>query len=314
MAHIELQTKNARHGLSPNIQRPDEPPLMVNNDFVSPRASTATARPAGRIPTGHKSGADDRDDGAQSLRRPARRAAARQVRVEDETPRLAEEIKLEQQVASHMPPGKGLELRLTENRYTMITVRRKAGGYGVRIHRMFATSDSRTVRHLARYIVHNDPRASAALGDFIRDNDVGISDKPRLRRPLRLRTQGKVHNLQKIFDGLNASHLNGQIRAKITWGTAPKREGRRRSIKMGSYAVEDRIIRIHPALDSAAVPEYFVEWIVFHEMLHDKHGAVQKDGRRCYHTKAFTAEERSFVDYERAAAWEKAHIQSLLVG
>ncbi|MDX2023173.1 MAG: hypothetical protein SF187_23265 [Deltaproteobacteria bacterium] len=280
---------------------------------MSQRVSPSAAGPGGRrraVASHASAAADD----ASRLRRPAQRAPARQVRVAAEAPRVPEEVKLEQQVASHMPPGKDLELKLTDNRYTMITVRRQADGYGVRVHRMFAASDSRTVRHLARYIVHNDPRASAALGDFIRDNDDIIKDQPRQRRPLRVRTQGKIHNLQSIFDTLNRNHFAGAIKARITWGSAPKRLGRRRSIKMGSYSVEDRVIRIHPALDRADVPEYFVAWIVFHEMLHDKHGAVEKDGRRCYHTKAFMDEERSFVDYERAAAWEKAHIQSLLVG
>ena len=37
---------------------------------------------------------------------------------------------------------------------------------------------------------------------------------------------------------------------------------------MGSYSVEDRLIRIHPTLDRPDVPRYYVAWIVYHEMLH----------------------------------------------
>lgn len=288
---------------------------MVDNSRVSPRVRPSATGPAGRSRAGvARIGEELQEDAASSLRRPAKRAPAREVRASTEVTRPADELRLEQLVASLMPSGKNLDLRLTENRYTMITVRRQSGGYGVRIHRMFAGSDQRTVRNLARYIVHNDQRASEELGNFIRDNDDVIQDQPRQRRALRMRTQGKVHNLQKIFDNLNATHLNGCVKAKITWGSAPKREGgRRRSIKMGSYSVDDKVIRIHPALDRLEVPEYFVAWIVFHEMLHDKHGVVEKDGRRCYHTKAFMAEERSFADYKRAAAWEEAHVQSLLI-
>ena len=63
---------------------------------------------------------------------------------------------------------------------------------------------------------------------------------------------------------------------------------------MGSFAVEDRLIRIHPVLDHPSVPDYFVAWIVFHEMLHGKYEVVRKGDRRCFHSKEFIAEERTF--------------------
>ncbi|MEA2700095.1 MAG: hypothetical protein QOI66_4366, partial [Myxococcales bacterium] len=72
------------------------------------------------------------------------------------------------------------------------------------------------------------------------------------------------------------------------------------------------IIRIHPVLDQESVPDYFVAWIVFHEMLHGKHEVLRKDGRRRFHTKEFLAEERTFADYDRACAWEKANLDRLL--
>jgi len=89
---------------------------------------------------------------------------------------------------------------------------------------------------------------------------------------------------------------------------------RRRSIKMGSFAVEDRVIRIHPLLDQADVPDYFIAWIVFHEMLHGKHDVVRKGRRRIFHSAAFIADERAYPDSERAAAWERANLDRLLGG
>jgi hypothetical protein len=93
---------------------------------------------------------------------------------------------------------------------------------------------------------------------------------------------------------------------------AGRRRRPRRSIKMGSFSVEDRVIRIHPALDQTAVPRYFVAWIVFHEMLHGKHEVTRVGGRRCFHTKEFLADERTFQHYQRAFAWEKRNIDRLL--
>jgi hypothetical protein len=80
---------------------------------------------------------------------------------------------------------------------------------------------------------------------------------------------------------------------------------------MGSFSVEDRIIRVHPALDQADVPRFFVEWIVFHEMLHGRLEIRRRGSRRCFHPPEFLAQEREFHDYERAAAWEKENVDRI---
>jgi predicted metal-dependent hydrolase len=239
-------------------------------------------------------------------------AAARQVRAarteEDEADEVAEALGL------YLPPGKTLELHLTNNHYSMISVRRKTDGYRLRLHRMFVGAEPRVVRALARYVVHNDRRASTLLGEYIEQHQHIIRQQVRRPRHIKLRSEGRHHDLSAIFARLNAERFDGQLEARITWGPVSPRRRRRRSIKMGSFAVEDRVIRIHPALDQPHVPEYFVAWIVFHEMLHGKHEVRRKDGRRRFHTKEFLDEERTFSDYERAHAWEKANLDRLLRG
>jgi hypothetical protein len=257
------------------------------------------------------------DDGSQPYpvrtqsRRALRRdAAARQVRLaptlEQETDRVATALAL------YLPPGKTLELRLTNNHYSMISVRRKPDGYRLRLHRMFVGAEPRTVRALARYVVHNDRRASTLLGDYIERHQHIIRQQKRRPRQMNLRTAGRNHDLQAIFDRLNVLHFGGGLEARITWGPVTSRGKRRRSIKMGSFAVEDRIIRIHPALDQDCVPDYFVAWIVYHEMLHGKHEVKRENGRRRFHSAEFLAEERLFPEYDRACAWEKANLDRLL--
>jgi hypothetical protein len=246
----------------------------------------------------------------QSRRALRRDAAARQVRLaptlEQETDRVATALAL------YLPPGKTLELRLTNNHYSMISVRRKPDGYRLRLHRMFVGAEPRTVRALARYVVHNDRRASTLLGDYIERHQHIIRQQKRRPRQMNLRTAGRNHDLQAIFDRLNGLHFGGGLEARITWGPVTSRGKRRRSIKMGSFAVEDRIIRIHPALDQDCVPDYFVAWIVYHEMLHGKHEVKRENGRRRFHSAEFLAEERLFPEYDRACAWEKANLDRLL--
>jgi hypothetical protein len=223
-------------------------------------------------------------------------------------------VQLEECLRAHLPAGRGLRVTLTDNRYTMVMVRRAPERYSVRLHRMFAAAEPKLARAIARYVVFNDPRASAVIGAFIEKHQHIIRARPRRSPSLVMRPLGAAHDLQAIYQRLNALHFGGNLTARITWGVAPRRELPRRSIKMGSFAVEDRIIRIHPVLDHASVPDYFVAWIVFHEMLHGKYAVIRRGGRRCFHSKEFLAEERTFPDYDRACAWERANIDRLLGG
>ena len=98
---------------------------------------------------------------------------------------------------------------------------------------------------------------------------------------------------------------------QITWGK-PTSGKNRRSIQLGCYVERERLIRIHPCLDQAFVPHYYVAWVIYHEMLHELLGVEVVNGRRCVHSEEFRLMEECYPDYERAVAWEKKHINRLL--
>jgi hypothetical protein len=175
---------------------------------------------------------------------------------------------------------------------------------------MFAGAEPRLVRALARYVVHNDQRASALLSEFIEQNQDRIRWQPQRARHVALRTRGRVHDLGAVFDRLNRLYFDSRLDLRITWGTARRRHAQR-TIKVGTYLVEDRLIRVHPVLDQELVPRYFLDWIVFHEMLHGKHAIRRIGGRRCFHPPEFSREEKEFPDYGRARLWEKANLDRL---
>jgi hypothetical protein len=110
----------------------------------------------------------------------------------------------------------------------------------------------------------------------------------------------------------HARNIEDKIDARITWGARGARRRRRTSIKMGSYSVEDRLIRIHPALDRRFVPRYFLEWIVYHEILHQVHDMPIVSGRRQFHTPEFVAQESNYEHYERAREFERRHLDRIL--
>jgi hypothetical protein len=219
--------------------------------------------------------------------------------------------RLERRVLAHLPAG-SLRLAITDNRHTMISVKRNRGRFQARVHHMFLDAPPVITRALARYIASNERESSRELGAFIEENQGTIDLQGERREPI-LETQGKFFDLKTIFNGLNTRYFASSIVARITWGgRGPARRKRRVSMKMGSYAVEEKLIRIHPSLDREFVPLYFIEWIVFHEMLHAVHPIPVVDGRRQFHTPEFMADERSYHDYVRARDWERHNLDRLL--
>lgn len=220
---------------------------------------------------------------------------------------------LERRVRAHLAKGR-VQITLTDNRYTMISVRRiaKERRYEVRLHHMFADADPVITRALARYIADNDADASRVLGDFIDANADHVRGRARRTPTQVIFTAGEHYDLRQIYDELNERYFGNRIEAAITWGARCGRPRRRNSIKMGSYSVEDRLIRIHRSLDRAFVPAFFVEWIVFHEMLHQVHDIRVKNGRREFHSKEFLADEAQYEHYDQARLWERSHIDALL--
>jgi hypothetical protein len=222
----------------------------------------------------------------------------------------AARVTLQERLAAYLPKGRA-RVVLTDNLHTMVSIKRGHGVTTFRLHHMFVAAPPPVLRALARYADAREAAAARLLRAFVDYNEAHIR---RREGPATFScdVEGKYHNLREIFDELNAAYFDGRIRAKITWGPRGRRKRRRDSIKLGSYTFEDQIIRIHPVLDAADVPRFFVAWIVYHEMLHEVHDMPIVDGRRMYHTSEFRRAEAQFDRYAEAVLWERTHLAKLL--
>ena len=224
--------------------------------------------------------------------------------------RALDEARLRAGLATQL--DRSVALTITENRRQMISVRRLRAGYDVRAHAMFLDVDARMLKMLASYIKRGDRQSSRAISDFIELHRHRITAESRPLRPCELKTEGEVHDIGALFAQINAEYFDGRVDSRITWGTQEPRNRRYRTVKLGSYWEDERLIRIHPALDRAFVPRFFVASVVHHEMLHQVVKATGNGRRRCVHGPEFRMLERDFVDYEKAVAWERANIRRLL--
>ena len=207
-----------------------------------------------------------------------------------------------------------VSLTLTDNTRSMITVRWKNGSCVVRLHQMFLDAAEDVLRVLAAFIRRPSVRQKSFLKTFIKNHEgkiraAGIPSKPRNSRP---HPEGTHVDLGGFFQRLNQIYFGGRNGCAITWGTR-KRGRRPRSIRLGTYCPDKRIIRIHPVLDSPTVPAYVIEDVIYHEMLHHELGMVRVNGRILSHHRAFKAMEKAFPHSARAREWIQKNLSWLLI-
>ena len=62
------------------------------------------------------------------------------------------------------------------------------------------------------------------------------------------------------------------------------------------------------------MPEWFVGFVVFHELLHHRLGVSVRGGRRVIHSREFRTLEASHPRYQDAQQWERTVLPELLRG
>ena len=119
----------------------------------------------------------------------------------------------------------------------------------------------------------------------------------RQRRARRVAHQptGAHHDLASLFERLNQHYFAGALpRPRIGWSSRAWRS------QLGCFDPALNQIVINRQLDRPGVPEYVVAYVLYHEMLHQKHPIRFARCRRESHSAEFRREEKRFAEYQRA--------------
>jgi hypothetical protein len=110
--------------------------------------------------------------------------------------------------------------------------------------------------------------------------------------------KGVHYNLETLFDKINCEYFSGKLtKSRLIWSQMQTYR------KFGHYEpARDRIV-ISQTLDEAIIPQYVVEFVIYHEMLHKYYGEKWVNGRRMVHTTEFRVSEAQFKYYNEAEAW-----------
>jgi len=209
-----------------------------------------------------------------------------------------------------------VEVRFGHARRTVVRAQQQGGVLVVRLNAFFAEAPAEVRAALGTWLRsgRRAPRACRVLDAWI-DERLAQLHREQPRR-VRLRTAGRHHDLAPLYADLLASEFAGRFapdrRPDLTWGRAGRSRSRR-TLRLGSYDYHARLIRIHTALDQPAVPDWFVRFILFHELLHAELDDAPEPGtRRRHHGPEFRRRERAHPDYRRSMDWEHRHVAALI--
>jgi hypothetical protein len=109
--------------------------------------------------------------------------------------------------------------------------------------------------------------------------------------------QGHAYNLESIFHKVHQGYFDPTFpKPQLAWSKTFTHR------KYGHYEpARDRVV-ISRTLDDPNVPSYVAEFVMYHELLHKRHGETWVNGRLWVHTPAFRSDERQFKQYELAQA------------
>ena len=214
--------------------------------------------------------------------------------------------------------GNGPRILFTRNASRLVSLRydEPSRSCTLRVHLLFlaAPVDVLEAIVLAFFgeIGKRDARALRAfIMDYVdhnRDVTLATTTLPRLRSP-----QGAVYDLDAL-------------RQQVVRCYVPERQTAERSIEMGwslrptpslmgkwieTPAHRPNRIAVNSLLDDADVPKFYLEYIVFHEILHDIYPIRRQGGRWVLHCREFRRRERSFPLYEEACRWEREQLPAL---
>ena len=103
------------------------------------------------------------------------------------------------------------------------------------------------------------------------------------------RSRGRIHDLGSAFNRVNQRFFDGRMELPaLHWS------GRNSYRKLGHYDPTIDTIVISATLDSHKVPEQALDFVVFHELLHKRHGIDWRSDQARTHTPAFRRDEQRY--------------------
>jgi len=156
---------------------------------------------------------------------------------------------------------------------------------------------------LRRLRASRKPIERGAYDAFVRSLGPSEFELPGARkgRQLSVCEPGVYRALEDSFNRVNVEYFKSQLpQPQLCWSPV-----RARRI-LGSYQERNDRLIISRLFDSLKVPEFVLDYLMFHELLHKFLGIGRRDdGKRCVHGREFRDLEKQFKQFEAAQIFLK---------
>jgi len=207
-----------------------------------------------------------------------------------------------------------MDLRITfhENTSTMVSLSRKGKRLSLRIHRLFTRAPTDVLEVIVRCFFTRPTRRQTQrwreqIFDFLEKKRLVAAEQNAL---LSVRSpRGQTYNLDELQEEVRGRFFTDCRPLDIGW--APRVTSSLMAKWIATPPGTPNVIVVNPLLDDARVPRYYLEYIVFHELLHEVIPIRRERGRWLHHSAEFRRREREFPQYERALRWESHWVGKL---
>ena len=202
-----------------------------------------------------------------------------------------------------------IDLIINKNRSTYLSVlERKRKWLKLSLHRLFLQAPEQVLEAAVHYALRKDAQALQKLSVFSEKYFATVRIPV---DPLKLVSKGKVYDLKEVFSRINKIHFENSLDLHVSWFRRPNYRTFY-FMTLGTYDRHQKLIRINQLIDDDFFPPFFLDYIMYHEMLHEVCPSyIDKAGRRWVHTPLFRKREKEFHQYEEALSWEKKWIRFL---
>jgi hypothetical protein len=205
-----------------------------------------------------------------------------------------------------------LKIGFHQNTCTMASLSRRGRRQSLRLHRLFTQAPPSVLEAVVRSFFTRAPHGQAQrlrerIFDFLAENESAAGE---WSSPFDLgSSRGRVHDLEEVQEAIRRDHLPQCPRLRIGWS-------RRASASlMGKWLATPAglpsVVVVNRLLDDPRVPRYYVEYVVFHELLHELIPIRRERGRWVRHPVEFRRLERQFPSFREAVDWEQANVWRL---
>ena len=113
--------------------------------------------------------------------------------------------------------------------------------------------------------------------------------------------KGEHFDLDEVFDKVKKKYFEDiNSKPRLIWNKQITKR------KLGHYNADTDTIMISIALDKDETPDFLIEYVMYHELLHKQIGFIHKNHKRYAHTPEFHVAEKEFDKYAQVKAYLKS--------